>query len=93
MTLSADVDMDNSSFSWPEQFDPRIEAANLNYLASLLIQISHYFNISLDETNNVGTLEIIGLGIGVVFIAPLGDLVPRRQLILGLALCATVLLL
>ncbi|KAJ4469554.1 major facilitator superfamily domain-containing protein [Lentinula aciculospora] len=52
----------------------------------LLIQLSLYFNVSYEEVSRVPTLLQAGYAAGVVLVSPLGDLVPRRPLLLGVVL-------
>ncbi|KAK7692467.1 hypothetical protein QCA50_004092 [Cerrena zonata] len=60
--------------------------ANLYYCQPLLIQLSESFNVTFDEVSRIPTLVQAGYAVGLLFISPLGDLVPRRQLILLLAI-------
>ncbi|VDB85383.1 unnamed protein product [Peniophora sp. CBMAI 1063] len=56
--------------------------ANLYYSQPLLIQLAQSFGVTYDEISRVPTLVQGGFGAGLVFIAPLGDLSPRRPLLL-----------
>ncbi|KAJ3784180.1 MFS general substrate transporter [Lentinula aff. detonsa] len=60
--------------------------ANLYYSQPLLIQLSLYFHVSYEEISRVPTLLQAGYAAGVVLVSPLGDLVPRRPLLLGVVL-------
>ncbi|KAJ3821126.1 major facilitator superfamily domain-containing protein [Lentinula raphanica] len=60
--------------------------ANLYYSQPLLIQLSLYFDVSYEEISRVPTLLQAGYATGVVFVSPLGDLVPRRPLLLVVVL-------
>ncbi|KAK0448015.1 MFS superfamily [Armillaria borealis] len=65
--------------------------ANLYYCQLLLIQFSEFFGVSYLDSSRASTILQAGYAIGLFFLAPLGDLIRRRQLILGLLLCSTVL--
>ncbi|EIW81521.1 MFS general substrate transporter [Coniophora puteana RWD-64-598 SS2] len=65
--------------------------ANLYYCQPLLIEISHSFHVTYDEVSRIPTLVQAGYGIGLLLISPLGDMVRRRQLILGLIVLSAVL--
>nr|VWP02198.1 Nucleosome assembly protein 1 [Ganoderma boninense] len=58
--------------------------SNLYYCQPLLIQFSLYFGVTEREVASIPTLVQAGYAIGLLFIAPLGDLVRRRPLILAL---------
>ncbi|KAJ3891005.1 major facilitator superfamily domain-containing protein [Lentinula edodes] len=67
--------------------------ANLYYSQPLLIQLSLYFNVSYEEISRLPTLLQAGhvffvmiYAVGVVLVSPLGDLLPRRPLLLGVVL-------
>ncbi|KAJ3851099.1 major facilitator superfamily domain-containing protein [Lentinula lateritia] len=67
--------------------------ANLYYSQPLLIQLSLYFNVSYEEISRVPTLLQAGhvsfmmiYAVGVALASPLGDLLPRRPLLLGVVL-------
>ncbi|KAI1789923.1 major facilitator superfamily domain-containing protein [Ganoderma leucocontextum] len=65
--------------------------SNLYYCQPLLIQFSLYFGVTEQEVANIPTLVQAGYAIGLLFIAPLGDLVRRRPLILALTFIAASL--
>ncbi|KNZ75256.1 Putative uncharacterized transporter ygaY [Termitomyces sp. J132] len=65
--------------------------ANLYYCQPLLVQFAETFGVSHSRVSSIPTLTQAGYAAGLLFIAPLGDLVRRRQLILGLTLLATTL--
>ncbi|PBK65674.1 MFS general substrate transporter [Armillaria solidipes] len=65
--------------------------ANLYYCQPLLIQFSEFFGVSYLDSSRASTILQAGYATGLFFLAPLGDLIRRRQLILGLLLCSTVL--
>ncbi|CAL1706610.1 unnamed protein product [Somion occarium] len=56
--------------------------SNLYYCQPLLIQLAESFEVSHDEVSRIPTLVQTGYAVGLLFISPLGDLVPRRSLIL-----------
>ncbi|KAG1842774.1 major facilitator superfamily domain-containing protein [Suillus subalutaceus] len=65
--------------------------ANLYYCQPILIQLSTSFHVTYDEVARIPTLVQAGFGIGLLFIAPLGDILRRRQLILLLVVFSTTL--
>ncbi|TFY64812.1 hypothetical protein EVG20_g5817, partial [Dentipellis fragilis] len=65
--------------------------ANLYYCQPLLIQLSESFNVSYDEVSNIPTLIQGGYAAGLLLISPMGDLVPRRPLILLLTVISASL--
>ncbi|VDC02290.1 unnamed protein product [Peniophora sp. CBMAI 1063] len=69
----------NSIFGFASTFI----VANLYYCQPILIELAAYFNVDYDRIARVPTLVQGGYGCGLLLIAPLGDLVPRRPLLLG----------
>ncbi|KAK0452017.1 MFS superfamily [Desarmillaria tabescens] len=67
--------------------------ANLYYCQTLLFQFSEEFGVVSSESSKAVTLVHAGYAVGLFFVAPLGDLLRRRQLILGLIFCSTALML
>ncbi|KAK0452022.1 MFS superfamily [Desarmillaria tabescens] len=67
--------------------------ANLYYCQTLLFQFSEEFGVPYSDSSRAVTLVHAGYAVGLFFIAPLGDLLRRRQLILGLVFCSTTLML
>ncbi|KAF9003368.1 major facilitator superfamily domain-containing protein [Cyathus striatus] len=65
--------------------------ANLYYSQPLLIQMAETFNVSYEEVSRVPTLIQAGYATGLLFISPLGDLIRRRPLFLGLVFMTTFL--
>ncbi|KAI0055869.1 MFS general substrate transporter, partial [Artomyces pyxidatus] len=59
--------------------------ANLYYCQPLLIKMSQSFDASYDDVSRIPTLIQAGYATGLVLISPLGDLVPRRPLLLLVA--------
>ncbi|KAI0072585.1 MFS general substrate transporter [Panus rudis PR-1116 ss-1] len=65
--------------------------ANLYYCQPILIQLALSFNVSDDRVSRIPTLLQAGYAGGLLLITPLGDLVPRRPLLLLLTFtCATL---
>ncbi|KAI0079011.1 MFS general substrate transporter, partial [Panus rudis PR-1116 ss-1] len=56
--------------------------ANLYYCQPILIQLSLSFGVSYDRVSRIPTLLQAGYAGGLLFISPLGDLLPRRPLLL-----------
>lgn len=77
----------NLSFGFASTFT----VANLYYCQPLLIEFSDAFGVSYSEVSIIPTLVQAGYAIGLLLISPLGDLVRRRQLILGLVTISTCL--
>ncbi|KAK0498134.1 major facilitator superfamily domain-containing protein [Armillaria luteobubalina] len=67
--------------------------ANLYYCQTLLFQFSGEFGVLYSESSRAVTLVHAGYAVGLFFIAPLGDILRRRQLILGLIFCSATLML
>ncbi|PBK65681.1 MFS general substrate transporter [Armillaria solidipes] len=67
--------------------------ANLYYCQALLFEFSEYFGVLYSDSSRAVTLVHAGYALGLFFIAPSGDLLRRRQLILGLIFCSTALML
>ncbi|KAI0090869.1 major facilitator superfamily domain-containing protein [Irpex rosettiformis] len=68
-----------------------IFVANLYYCQPILIQLSQSLNVSYNQVSNVPTLIQAGYATGLLLIAPLGDLVLRRPLVLLLCFATTAL--
>ncbi len=64
--------------------------ANLYYAQPLLNTIATAFHRGSGAVGVVATLTQVGYALGLAFIVPLGDLLDRRRLVVGI-LCATVL--
>ncbi|KAF8592081.1 MFS general substrate transporter [Ramaria rubella] len=64
---------------------------NLYYCQPLLITLSEAFDVSYSEVSRIPTLTQAGYAVGLLFITPLGDLIHRRPLLLGLVLCSASL--
>ncbi|KAH9919185.1 MFS general substrate transporter [Epithele typhae] len=63
-------------------------AANLYYCVPILIQLADAFGVTEGEVSQVPTLMQAGYAVGLLLLAPLGDLVRRRPLILLLTFLA-----
>ncbi|KAF8633765.1 hypothetical protein AX15_001271 [Amanita polypyramis BW_CC] len=65
--------------------------ANLYYCQPILIELSKSFHVTYNDISRIPTLLQAGYAAGLLLIAPLGDLVRRRQLILLLILISASL--
>ncbi|GJE88226.1 MFS general substrate transporter [Phanerochaete sordida] len=65
--------------------------ANIYWCQPILIELAEAFDVSYERVSNVPTLMQAGYAAGLLLIAPLGDLVRRRPLILALSLAGTAL--
>ncbi|KZV71726.1 MFS general substrate transporter [Peniophora sp. CONT] len=65
--------------------------ANLYYCQPILIQLASAFHTDYDRISRIPTLALAGYGAGLLLVAPLGDLVPRRPLLLGSVFIALTL--
>src|SRR4029453_1686577 len=68
-------------------------AANLYYCQPLLSQIASSLHMTVRETADIPMLTQVGYALGLLFFAPLGDMVERRRLVTLLLLIVTVSLL
>lgn len=66
--------------------------ANLYYLQPLLHQIRHDFHASTANTSLLMTLVQAGYAAGLAFVVPMGDLIPRRRLVVGIFLFSAVMM-
>jgi len=66
--------------------------ADLYYLQPLLHQVSSDFAISTSKASLLMTLVQVGYALGLAFLVPLGDIIPRRRLLVGIYLLAAVLM-
>ena len=64
--------------------------ANLYYAQPLAGPISQSLGLSRSAAGLIVTMTQVGYGLGLLFIAPLGDLVENRRLILSVTALATV---
>lgn len=65
-----------------------VVVANLYYCQPLLGALSRAFHVSEESASFVNICSQIGYGIGLFFIVPLGDMVPRRRLLIRMILLA-----
>lgn len=65
--------------------------ANLYYVQPILIVLAQDFDVSNEAVVNIPTLIQAGYATGLLFITPLGDLVPRRPLLLLVVSICSVL--
>ena len=65
-----------------------VTAANLYYCQPLLSQIARSLHMTARETADIPMLTQIGYALGLLFFAPLGDMVERRRLVTVLLLIA-----
>jgi predicted MFS family arabinose efflux permease len=67
-----------------------VTAANLYYCQPLLSQIARGLHMTARETADIPMLTQVGYALGLLFFAPLGDMVERRRLVTVLLLIVTV---
>ncbi|KAI0536454.1 major facilitator superfamily domain-containing protein [Xylaria digitata] len=65
-------------------FSTTFTVANLYYPQPILNVIAEDFGVSYERSSNVATLSQAGYAAGLLFLCPLGDIVPRRPFILFL---------
>src|SRR5207302_4901083 len=70
-----------------------VAVANLYYAQPLLPELASAFRVPADTMGLAATLAQVGYGLGLLFLVPLGDVLERRGLILGLLAAVTVALL
>lgn len=68
-----------------------LTVGNLYYCQPLLIQLADSFGATYSDVSRIPTLVQAGYAVGLLLLAPLGDLVRRRQLILLLVMTTTTL--
>jgi MFS family permease len=56
-----------------------VTAANLYYCQPLLSQIASSLHMTARETADIPMLTQVGYALGLLFFAPLGDMVERRK--------------
>lgn len=69
-----------------------IAVANLYYAQPLLAEIAHSFGASTGAAGLIVTLSQVGYAIGLAFVVPLGDVLERRSLVVGVLLLAVLAL-
>lgn len=72
-----------ASLLWTLAIVAGISVANLYYNQPLLYQISQDLHVSEFQTNLISMITQIGYALGLLFIIPLGDLFPRRKIIMA----------
>jgi MFS family permease len=61
-----------------------VTVANLYYAQPILNVIAMEFDVSYERASNVAALSQAGYAVGLAFICPVADMVPRRPFILFL---------
>jgi predicted MFS family arabinose efflux permease len=69
---------------------PGITVANLYLAQAVLYAIKADFNLTDAEAGSVVSLEQGGYAAGLLFLTPLGDLLPRKKLVIVLTAITTV---
>jgi predicted MFS family arabinose efflux permease len=71
-----------------------ISVANVYYCQPILTDIAHAFHVNAEKAGVISVLSQIGYGFGLFFLAPVGDMIERKKLILYLqsGLIASLLL-
>lgn len=70
-----------------------LAVANIYYAQPLLDTIADEFGIGRAAAGIIITITQFGYGVGLLFVAPLGDVVDRRRLIIGQSLLSVIALL
>ncbi|KAJ8131483.1 hypothetical protein O1611_g2143 [Lasiodiplodia mahajangana] len=73
-------------------FSTTFTVANLYYPQPILNVIAQDFHVSYERSSNVATLSQAGYAVGLLFLCPLGDIVPRRPFILFLIFATATML-
>ena len=71
-------------------FASTMTVCNLYYSHPLLIQLAASFGVDYTRVANIPTLTQAGYATGLLLISPLGDLLPRRSLLLALIFCSAL---
>jgi predicted MFS family arabinose efflux permease len=66
--------------------------ANLYYLQPLLHQMTQDFHVGAASASLLITFTQVGYAVGLAFVVPLGDLIARRRLVVGIFLLSAVLM-
>jgi predicted MFS family arabinose efflux permease len=82
-----------NAFLWLLAVAAGLSVANLYYNQPLLPDIARTFGVKAARAGAVATATQVGYAVGLLLFVPLGDLVERRRLILGLLAAVTVALL
>ncbi|HEX8914798.1 MAG TPA: MFS transporter, partial [Humisphaera sp.] len=69
-----------------------VVVANLYYNQPLLEDLARHFGSTRAQAGLVSTAAQVGYGVGLFFFVPLGDLLERRRLVLGLLWACTAVL-
>jgi predicted MFS family arabinose efflux permease len=69
-----------------------VAAANLYYNQPMLVDMGNTMHASAGQMGVVATLTQVGYGLGMLLFIPLGDLVDRKRLIVGLLIATSVAL-
>ncbi|GAA5904758.1 hypothetical protein JCM5296_000754 [Sporobolomyces johnsonii] len=81
----------SSTLNWMLAATSTLTVANVYYCQPILTQLSERYDVSYDRVTRTVTLIQAGYLTGLVFITPLGDLVPRRPLLLLLTFLTATL--
>ncbi|GAA5877733.1 hypothetical protein JCM1840_003342 [Sporobolomyces johnsonii] len=81
----------SSTLNWMLAATSTLTVANVYYCQPILTQLSERYDVSYDRVTRTVTLIQAGYLMGLVFITPLGDLVPRRPLLLLLTFLTATL--
>lgn len=82
-----------TSLLWVLAIATGLIVANLYYNQPLLDDMAQTFHVSSSKVGQVGVLTQLGYATGMLFIAPLADMVRRKRLIMGCLAIATLSLL
>lgn len=80
------------SLVWLMAMTCGLMAANLYYCQPLLVTIGHHFQLSDHWATLLATAPQVGYTLGMLLLVPLGDMLERKRLILGLSLGAVACL-
>jgi predicted MFS family arabinose efflux permease len=69
-----------------------VTVANLYYSQPILAEIAKSFGVGEAQVGNIPVLTQIGYGIGLFLLTPLGDMINRKRLIIGLDLMLSLCL-
>ncbi|GAA6004754.1 hypothetical protein JCM10207_001003 [Rhodosporidiobolus poonsookiae] len=78
-----------SGYNWLFALGATITVANIYYPQPILVQLSEHFQVPYERVTRVVTLCQAGYLCGLVLLVPLGDLLPRRTLLLSLVFLAS----
>ena len=66
-----------------------VAAANLYFNQPMLVDMGRTMHASVRQMGVVATLTQVGYGLGMLLFIPLGDLIDRKKLIVGLLLATS----